>query len=101
MCMKTNCRRAIASLLIVSLTGCAGPHKLARNEQLSLSAQPKIHAVHHSPATVFMVRQHTALSLLLGTPAVLETVSEGERLQREQQVVDPAPRVKGRLVSAL
>ncbi len=101
MFMKTKLRRSIASLLIVSMTGCAGPHKLARDDQLSLASRPKIHAVHHSPATVFMVRQHTAGSLLLATPAVLETISEGERLQREQQVVDPAPRVKGRLVSAL
>ena len=97
--MKTNHRRFVASLLVVSITGCAGPHKLTRDEQLSLSSQPKIHAVHHWPAAAFVVREHTATALLLDTPAD-PTVSESVWLQREQPE-DPAPRVKSRLVSAL
>src|SRR5436309_12326430 len=96
--MKTKLRRSIASLLIVSMTGCAGPHKLARDEQLSLSAQPKIHAVHHRPATVFADREHTNTAVLLDTHAD-PTVSESARLQRERPE-DPAPHIKSRLVKA-
>src|SRR2546423_14842584 len=99
MFMKTKLCRSIASLLIVTMTGCAGPHKLARDEQLSLSSQPKIHAVHHRPAAVFAAREPTTTAVLLDTPED-PTISESTRLQREQPE-DPAPRVKSRLVGAL
>jgi hypothetical protein len=101
MFMKTKLHWATASVLVVFITGCAGLHKPTRDDRLSLASRSRIYAVHHSPATVFMVRQHTSVSLLLGTPAVLETVSEGKRLQREHRVEDPVPRVKARWVSAL
>ncbi len=97
--VKTNHHRFIASLLIVSVTGCAGPHKLAPDDQLSLSSQPKIHAVHHQPATIFAAREPTTTAVLLDTPAD-PAVSESTRPQREQPE-DPAPRVKSRLVGAL
>ncbi len=97
--MKTNHRRFIASLLIVSITGCAGPHKLARDDQLSLSSQPKIHAVHHRPATVFVDRETIAAAVLPDTPSD-PSASENARLQRERPE-DPAPHVKSRLASAL
>jgi len=97
--MKNKLRRSIASLLIVSMTGCAGPHKLARDEQRSLSSQPKIHAVHHRPAAAFADREHTNTAVPLDTPAD-PTVSESTRPQREQRE-DPAPRVKSRLVGTL
>src|SRR6266704_1069236 len=97
--VKTNHHRFIASLLIVSITGCAGPHKLARDDQISLSSQPEIHAVHHRPATIFAAREPTTTAVLLDTPAD-PAVSESTRPQREQPE-DPAPRVKSRLVGAL
>jgi len=97
--VKTNHRRFIASLLIVSITGCAGPHKLARDDQLSLSSQPKIHAVHHRPATVFVDRETIAAAVLPDTPSD-PSASENARLQRERPE-DPAPHVKSRLASAL
>ncbi len=83
--MKTNHRRFIASLLIVS--------------QLSLSSQPKIHAVHHRPATVFVDRETIAAAVLPDTPSD-PSASENARLQRERPE-DPAPHVKSRLASAL
>jgi len=97
--VKTNHHRFIASLLIVSITGCAGPHKLARDEQLSLSSQPKIHAVHHRPATVFVDRETIAAAVLPDTPSD-PSASENARLQRERPE-DPAPHVKSRLANAL
>ncbi len=97
--MKTNHRRFIASLLIVSITGCAGPHKLARDDQLSLSSQPKIHAVHHRPATVFVDRETIPAAVLPDTPSD-PSASERARLQREQPE-DPAPHVKSRVVRTL
>jgi len=97
--VKTNHHRFIASLLIVSITGCAGPHKLARDEQLSLSSQPKIHAVHHRPATVFVDRETIAAAVLPDTPSD-PSASENARLQRERPE-DPAPHIKSRLASAL
>jgi len=97
--VKTNHRRFIASLLIVSITGCAGPHKLARDDQLSLSSQPKIHAVHHRPATVFVDRETIAAAVLPDTPSD-PSASENARLQRERPE-DPAPHVKSRLANAL
>ena len=97
--MKSTHHRFIASLLIVSMTGCAGPHKLARDEQLSLSAQPKIHAVHHRPAAVFVVREPAAAAVVLDAP-VHPTASDSTRLQQDRPE-DPAPYVKSRLVKAL
>jgi hypothetical protein len=97
--MKNKLRRSIASLLIVSITACAGPNKLARDEQLALSSQPKIHAVHHRPAAAFAAREPITTAVLPDTPAD-PTVSESTRPQREQPE-DPAPRVKSRLVGAL
>src|SRR5438445_5706700 len=97
--VKTNHHRFIASLLIVSIPGCAGPHKLARDEQLSLSSQPRIHAVHHRPAAAFVAKERVAAAVLLDTPAD-PAVGESARLQREQPE-DPAPHVKTRLISAL
>src|SRR5258707_5394616 len=99
MCMKNKLRRSIAGLLIVSITACAGPNKLARDEQLALSSQPKIHAVHHRPAAAFAAREPITTAALRDTPAD-PTVGESTRPQREQPE-DPAPRVKSRLVSAL
>lgn len=97
--MDTNRPGFIATLLIVCVTGCAGPHKLARDEQLSLSSQPRIHAVHHGPATVFVVREPAATAAVLDASAD-SGGSDGTRLQHDQPV-DPAPYVKSRLVRAL
>jgi hypothetical protein len=97
--MKTKLHRPIASLLIVSISACAGTNKLARDEQLALSSQPKIHAVHHRPAAAFAAREPITTALPLDTRAE-PTVSESTRPQREQPE-DPAPRVKSRLVGAL
>jgi hypothetical protein len=80
--MKLRYRRTIASLLVVSMTACAGPRQLAVGDRRSLPSQPRVYAVHHSPAAAFVV---------LGSP----------RLPQEMQAEDPAPRVKARLVGAL
>ena len=97
--MKTNYHRFIATLIIVSITGCTGPHKLARDERLSLSSPPKIHAVHHLPAAVFMVREPVTAAVVLDAPAD-PAASESTRLRHERPE-DPAPYVKNRLVRAL
>src|SRR6266513_1365582 len=99
MFMKTKLCRSIASLLIVTMTGCAGPHKLARDDQLSRSSQPRIYAVHHRPATVFVDRETIPAAVLPDTPSD-PSASENARLKREQPE-DPAPHVKSRLVRTL
>jgi hypothetical protein len=95
--MKAKLRRPIASLLIVSMTGCAVP--LVHEDRVSLSSQPKIHSVHHRPAAGFVVREPTVVAAPTDTPAN-PTVGERSRLQRVLPE-DPAPRVKSRLVGAL
>lgn len=77
--MEANHRRSIARVLFVSLTGCAGLHKLAGDYQLALASRPKIHAVHHSSRAAF---------------TVTTVRPDGTRLEPKAQLLDPAPRVK-------
>ncbi len=109
--MTTNNRRqrfmGISAVMLVAeltIAGCAGQQaRLTAENRKSLSSQPEVHAVHHSPSRVFTYEStgYSAASALFTPLLAIAQVYEGTGLQRDLRLEDPVQRAQDRLVSKL
>lgn len=97
------------SVLIVSmltlLGACAAqPPARMNQDELALSLQPRIHAVHYESQRAFSVQStgYIVAAVLLPTPLVLlAAAADGHGLKREFALEDPVAGMKQRLVTSL
>jgi len=95
--LKTTYHRVIASLLIVSITGCTGTHKLARDKQLSLSSEPKIRAAQLSAKALGQDRSPVSVTghtiPAEGLPNVPQIVADEHAIELPGLEMTPEERV--------
>jgi len=103
--MTAIAKAAMTLSMLTLLAACAGqlPAPM-KGDELALSLQPQIHAVHHESQRSFSVQStgYTVAAVLLPTPLVfLAASADGHGLKREFALEDPVARMKQRLVSSL
>src|SRR5438477_9433899 len=103
--MTAIAKAAMSLSMLALLAACAAQRPAPMKEdELSLSLQPQIHAVHHEPQRAFSVQStgYIVAAVLLPTPLVfLAATADGDELKREFALEDPVSRMKQRLVSSL
>jgi len=103
--MSTTMQSAIAFSMAALLGACAIQPPVRMNEdELSLSLQPQIHAVHYESQRAFSVQStgYIVAAVLLPTPLVfLAASADGHGLKREFALEDPVEGMKQRLVASL
>jgi hypothetical protein len=103
--MTAIAKAAMTLSMLTLLAACAAQRTAPMKEdELSLSLQPQIHAVHHEPQRAFSVQStgYIVAAVLLPTPLVfLAATVDGHELKREFALEDPVSRMKHRLVSSL
>jgi hypothetical protein len=103
--MNATAKSAIIFSMLTLLGACAvQPPTRMKEDELALSLQPQIHAVHHEPQRAFSVQStgYIVAAVLLPTPLVLLAASaDGHGLKREFALEDPVAGMKQRLVTSL
>jgi hypothetical protein len=103
--MNAIAKAAMTVSMLALLAACAAQHPAPMKEdELALSLQPQIHAVHHEPQRAFSVQStgYIVAAVLLPTPLVFLAASvDGHGLKREFALEDPVEGMKQRLVSSL
>jgi hypothetical protein len=103
--MTAIAKAATTLSMLTLLAACAAqPPAPMMGDELALSLQPQIHAVHHESQRSFSVQStgYIVAAVLLPTPLVfLAASADGDGLKREYGLEDPVARMKQRLVSSL
>jgi hypothetical protein len=103
--MSTTVKSAITFSMLTLLGACAlQPPARMNEDELALSLQPRIVAVHYDSQRAFSVQStgYVVAAVLLPTPLVfLAAAADGHGLKREFALEDPVAGMKQRLVASL